>query len=178
MRENKQQSILHQWQVASARTAQVTHALLERGQPCPVFVRRTTYLLSVTGRPLWTLSTHLCNWSGTSKKHRQPHAQGINARHHGSSQHAPDPQSHRNWEHRGGGKCCYHNYVEAQSTSELQAKHLDMWGSSTNLKDTISLWHTFAFQSFFFPNIHVSPPVLPPSPPVSQHKELNTTQGP
>lgn len=75
MKENKQQSSLHQWQVASARTAQVTRGLLEPGQRAQFLSGAPLTFFHVTGRPLWALSTHLCNWSRTSRKHRQPHAQ-------------------------------------------------------------------------------------------------------
>lgn len=54
------------------------HVLLERGQRYPVFVRSTTYLLFCYWQgPLWSLSTHLCNWSGIYKKHRPTHAHGA-----------------------------------------------------------------------------------------------------
>lgn len=74
MRESEQQCILHQWQVVSVGTLRWHARCWNEGSGTQSLSGAPLTFFRVTARPLRALSTHLCNWSGTSEKHRPPHA--------------------------------------------------------------------------------------------------------
>jgi len=130
---------------------------------------------------LRTLSTHLCNWSGTSKKHRPPHAHRALMQ--DNTAHPSTPQTLRATRvgNTAGSRRTLLPELFTWRHSPLLSHRLSTstWEEQAQTLKTPFPYDThLLFRVSFSLTFTVSLSVPPPPPPVSQCKEPITMQGP